>query len=278
MTSDCRIAELSSDGAMLASWHGTGDIATGGTTYEINGHEMFIQCVGEGSPTILWEAGGDMAGWTSTAQYVQGRLAATTRICVYDRAGLGMSEPSEAYAEGDGWLDVTADLDALLRAAGVGGPLIVAGHSYGGFLARLFAYQHRDEVVGILAIDPSSEDWYGRPGQDPDPDDIAAVRELSGGRIAGSLEAMPLIVIGHALDQPFLAGASEAAWLESVRETVRASSNSVFVTASWSGHMIPTAQPALVFEALRELVAAAGTADHRLPGCASLEAVGGACD
>lgn len=289
--SDCTITEFSPGAARLASWHLSGVPDHPGSTSTVNGRAMYLQCIGRGSPTILWISGAQGPGWQTTAQYLQGRLADVSRVCVYDRQGLGFSE-SAGYGDMDHWLEDTADLAALLGAAKVKGPFIVAGHSYGGLLARIFAYQHPKDVVGVLAIDPSSENQFSQAVVNPDTPagdptcktcpfypDIEAVRKMTGGKIAGSLGKLPLIVIGHAASVPFWPGPYDATWLQLGRETATASSNSVHVTGAWSGHIIPLTQPGLVVESVRELVAAARAPRHTLPACGrAMTAVGGTCD
>ncbi len=292
-STSCVIERRARGGARLASWRALGALPTpaGGTTVQVDGRDMYLQCIGEDSPTIVWISGHGAPGWLSTAQYLQSQLATVSRVCMYDRQGLGFSE-SAGYADMDHWLNDTADLAALLQAAKVDGPYVMAGHSYGGLLARIFAYEHRKDVAGVLAIDPSSENQFSQELVNPDAPtgdptctscpfypDIEAVHEMTKGKVAGSLGDLPLIVLGHAPDLPFWPGAYNATWLDLGRETATASSNAEFVTASWSSHSIPTSQPALVVEALRELVAAARSTSHELPACGeALTAVGGVCD
>lgn len=116
------------------------------------GRPLNIYCVGAGSPTIILESGigGGAYDWRS----VQDRMAALTRVCAYDRAGLGRSPrgpfPRDTRAE-------VADLEALLRAAGIRPPYVLVGHSMGGYNVRLFTSRHRRDVVGLVLVDPSVE-------------------------------------------------------------------------------------------------------------------------
>ena len=105
--------------------------------------------MGEGSPTILLEAGlgGDSSGWVR----VQPRLARATRVCSYDRAGYYFSDPGPAPRTAD--VDVD-DLHRLLEAARVRRPMILVGHSLGGLLARLYAATYPADVAGMVLLDP----------------------------------------------------------------------------------------------------------------------------
>jgi pimeloyl-ACP methyl ester carboxylesterase len=221
-----------------------------------------------------------------------GKLAETSRVCVYDRAGLGWSEPGP-YADVSHWSAVVADLHTALQKAGETGPYVMAGHSYGGLLARLFAYTYPKEVAGVVAIDPAHEDEWAGPAVDeyapfgittcldascPLYGDIQAMRELEGGKVAGSLGDLPLIVLSHSPDLAFWAPDYDATWENLGADTVTASSNAVHVIASWSTHLIPYTQPGLVIEAVTQVVTAAREPDHALPACGpSFTMLGGLC-
>lgn len=116
-----------------------------------------LYCEGEGSPTVLLEAGlGDGA---SSWWPVQDTLARTVRVCAYDRAGHGRSPhgplPRDTKSE-------VADLELLLRAAEVPGPYVLVGHSMGAYNVRLFASRHPETVVGLVLVDGSVENQGAR--------------------------------------------------------------------------------------------------------------------
>ncbi len=119
------------------------------------------------------------------------------------------------------WVADVDDIHAALAAAGESGPYVPVGHSYGGLLARVFAYAYPTEVQGVVSIDPAHEDQYDGPVANPDApascadascpfyEDIQAVKKLNGGKVAGSLGALPLVVIAH---DPSLAFWDDAAY------------------------------------------------------------------
>jgi pimeloyl-ACP methyl ester carboxylesterase len=109
-----------------------------------------LRCSGAGSPTVLLESGFGVgsAAWPK----LQPLVAAKTRICSYDRAGYGFSDPGPLPRHGAA---IARDLDYALRASGLNGPYIVVGHSAGGIYAQLFAGRRRKEVVGLVLVDPS---------------------------------------------------------------------------------------------------------------------------
>ena len=111
-----------------------------------------FRCAGAGRPTVLLEAG---YGATSLAWgQVQALVAPRRRVCAYDRAGYGFSDPGPSPRDGAA---IARDLDQALRAARIRGPFIVVGHSAGALYVRLFADRRAQDVVGMVLIDPSVE-------------------------------------------------------------------------------------------------------------------------
>jgi pimeloyl-ACP methyl ester carboxylesterase len=125
-----------------------GNYAPRGQLYTINNRQMHIHCQGEGSPVVILEAGGaaDSLWW----YWVQQQLAEHTRVCAYDRAGHGWSEPASGPRDPQA---IATDLHALLQEAGIVPPYIMAGHSFGAVWARIYAAQHPADVVGLALID-----------------------------------------------------------------------------------------------------------------------------
>ncbi len=116
---------------------------------------MHLVCVGPtdtGEPTILLEAGG--GGDYLTWDHILPVMQSTHRLCAYDRAGLGRSEPPAEASRTTA--DQVADLRALLDAAGVTGPFVIGAHSYGANVAIVFTQAHPEDVVGLLFVDPQS--------------------------------------------------------------------------------------------------------------------------
>ena len=119
-----------------------------GVMYEVNGYQMHMDCMGQGSPTILIESG--LGASSPMWQKVQPQLAKTTRVCAYDRAGLGWSQPQPGPRDSDHVVD---QLHALLQVAGIQGPLVLMGHSGGGFFIREYATKYPQDVVGMIFVD-----------------------------------------------------------------------------------------------------------------------------
>ena len=103
-----------------------------GQLYDVGDNKLHLYCTGEGSPTVILEAG---AGSPSLAWFlVQEKVAEFTRVCSYDRAGFGWSEPASGLLSTH---QVAANLHGLLEAAGVPGPYVLVGHSAGGVLTSV---------------------------------------------------------------------------------------------------------------------------------------------
>lgn len=120
------------------------------------GRSLHLDCKGDGhgGPTVVFEAGLSQYAAHSTYGTAQDAIARYAKVCTYDRAGLGWSDPAPADWTQDG---MVADLDALLANAGIAGPVVLVGHSLGGLLARSYVRAHPERVAGIALLDATSE-------------------------------------------------------------------------------------------------------------------------
>src|SRR5581483_7014518 len=139
----------------VALWRGW--LILSGGLVDVGGYRLRIECIGAGKPTVVMDAG--LAQDRSTWGQVPSGVAAFTRVCTYDRAGLG---ESEAGAKPRTSQQIVAELQVLLKRAGIQSPYLLVGHSFGGANVRLFASQHPDAVVGIVLVDASQEDQTAR--------------------------------------------------------------------------------------------------------------------
>lgn len=124
---------------------------------DIGGRKLNIYCSGKGSPTVVFEAPSGSAGWSWWA--VQPKVAAQTRACVYDRAGVGFSEPSTRASDIANAVD---DLHKLLQAAGEKAPYILVGNSLGGGIAQAYRWRFPAEVGGLVLVEPMHEEDFIR--------------------------------------------------------------------------------------------------------------------
>ena len=116
--------------------------------YDVGDHELNLRCYGSGSPAVIFET----AHATDSGAYMNlaSQVGAKTRACVYDRANLGLSDPVKGPRDG---LDTVEDLTALLAAAKVPPPYVLAGHSHGALLSLLHAAEHPGDVRGLVLLD-----------------------------------------------------------------------------------------------------------------------------
>ena len=131
--------------------------APDGFLVDVGGYEMLIHCTGSGSPTVVLEAG---AGAPSSIwAWVQPAVAQQTRVCSYDRAGLGWSDTGTQPRDAT---SVAQELHTLLLRAGETGPFVLAGHSLGGQYALMFAELYAEDTAGLVLIDAQHPDTLFR--------------------------------------------------------------------------------------------------------------------
>jgi pimeloyl-ACP methyl ester carboxylesterase len=128
-----------------------------GRLVEVEGHRVHLDCRGTGSPTVLLDAG--LGDSSATWALVQPQVARFTRVCSYDRPGLGWSDPSSGPRDS---VHVAALVEDLLKRAHVEGPFILVGHSFGGYNQLLFWSSHSDQVAGMVLVDSSHPDQLNR--------------------------------------------------------------------------------------------------------------------
>ncbi len=147
-----------------ASWEAwsryrfTADFPARGRMVDIGGRRLHLDCRGTGTPVVVLESGLDATGslaWSA----VHDKIAATTRTCAYDRAGIAWSDDKPGVHDAEG---VAADLHKLLQAAGEPGPYVLVAHSLGGPFVMVFARRYPADVAGAVFVDTSHPDQIKR--------------------------------------------------------------------------------------------------------------------
>lgn len=176
-----------------------------GELVDVGDHRLHLIVAGEptGAPTVVLEAG--MASMSVNWAWVQHDLAAQGRVVSYDRAGLGWSDTG--YGSRDA-VTSAEELHTALRQAGIGPPYVLAGHSYGGLVVRMFTDRYADEVVGMVLVDSSHPDqWVNIP----------AARNgrtvAMGNRVIAGLARIGVLRLVHA-ERPYIAGLPARAYAE----------------------------------------------------------------
>ena len=231
---------------------------------------MWIACQGQGAPTVVMDAG------VNSGSQIWARVwptaAATTRVCVYDRAGLGYSDPIPRPRTSQ---EVVTDLHGLLEAAGIDGPYVLVAHSFGGLNIRLYAGQYPQDVVGMVLVDAVHEDRFAatakvlsasreaefEKGRQANPEGLDYYESSRLVRAIGkSLPNIPIIVIARGRAEAWPSGypvdALEQVWRTLQADLASRAPQGKLVIAEQSDHNIPGAQPQIVIDATREVVEA----------------------
>jgi pimeloyl-ACP methyl ester carboxylesterase len=252
---------------------------TTGSMVDIGGRSLYLDCRGQGSPTVILETGltSDTTAWDDVIDPIAG----FTRVCAYDRANNGLSDEVGLHS-GD---QSVSDLEKLLAAKKIEPPYVLVAWSFGGPISRLYAARHPDDVSGIVLVDTDPVD-YRSEGSPFVPNDVRdrsywasendekldldgtldLIREES---TPGSFDDHPLVILtpsvpnsgnigeggSQGLPGPRVAELDEL-YLRLQREMTNLSSDSRLELIEDTGHCIQCDQPQVVIEAVREVVRA----------------------
>lgn len=262
--------------------------------FKVNGHRLYMSCVGTGKPVVILDTGLGEDPFTWPSSVLKARVL-HTRVCAYDRYGIGRSDGSGRAGSGRAVKTRTIDqavndLHALVLTAKLKGPYVFAGWATGGLIGREYARRYPKNVAGMVLFDAAADDWDTFTGAETftSPFEVlnfaAAETAL---RAHDSIGAKPLVVVEAGDDSEVRAGYAsdktdaefQSYWDSSQRSLARISSNSIFVVATKSQHDVVATAPALSVEAMR-IVVNAVRKHAKLPSCAgsTLPKKGGACD
>jgi len=241
---------------------------------DVSGHRLYLNCTGEGSPTVILDAG--MGGSSRSWSRIQPEIAKFTRVCSYDRANTG---ESDSVAKPRTIEQIVDDLHNLLTNAKVPAPCVLVGHSFGGMNVRMYAAKYPADAAGMVLVDSSLEDLFARWDAFVDAESMKRKRArmvdnpegvdweatCAKVRAANWHSDIPLIVLTQGRDEDWSKIAPEdvetvkkmgQVFRELQADLTRRSSNSKQIIAERSGHNIHDDQPELVIDAIRQVVEA----------------------
>jgi len=256
---------------------------------DVGGYQLSFHSFGSGTPTVVFESGGgyDAESLANLAHQVQ----SFTGALIYDRAGLGQSDPAPCPRT---IRDAVSDLHVLLHTAQIPGPYLLVGHSFGGLIVELYVHQYPGEVAGLVLLDvphpeqslreldrlppPSSTEpavltnlrntlraeWNDPSGDAEGFDRAASAAQVQAITHFGHL---PLVVMTAGIDEweegfpSDIARELESDWMHKQQELAARSTNSTHIIATESTHAIQECQPDLVIDVIRTLVGDLRTGD-----------------
>jgi pimeloyl-ACP methyl ester carboxylesterase len=132
--------------------------AAPGRLVDVGGRRLHVVTAGARGPSVVFESG--IAASSLTWAHVQPHVAAFARVCSYDRAGLGWSDPDPRLRT---LANIVADLEAVLERTTMAPPHVLVGHSFGCFVVCAFAARHPDRVAGLVLLDPPAASEWRQP-------------------------------------------------------------------------------------------------------------------
>jgi pimeloyl-ACP methyl ester carboxylesterase len=260
-----------------------------GHLIDIGGYRLHLWCSGDGAPAVILDTG--LGGTSAAWGFVQPDVARFTRVCSYDRAGLGYSDPGPSPRTAR---RIASELAELLTRGGLRGPVVLVGASSGGFNVRVFASDHPERVAGLVLVDATHEDQphevprlarfvpvlstvgalrllgisFGLEIESLAPSTrqfARATRFRAAGYQAAGDEIMHIRESAsevrsarRKLSIPVVvvtgARGADATWRQLQRDQVTLSERGCQIVAQESGHVVATDQPEVVVDAIRRVV------------------------
>ncbi len=256
-----------------------GPLPNGAKMVDVGGYELACRDSGSGGPTVILINGleENIKMWGS----VETELAEITRVINYDRGGVGWSDEGSNPRTGT---VIVRELHNLLDALDAPGPYILCAHSLGGLYARIFAHMYPNDVVGIVLVDTTHEDYYNRVALELEPKTVQSVenkmglavtvaaREGSRGeyynientssevRFNRMLPEVPLIILGHDTGKSQNVGSTEQENIwdllsrQFYQEQAKLTPRGKWQIVSGAGHLIQLDKPDAVVDAVKLVI------------------------
>jgi pimeloyl-ACP methyl ester carboxylesterase len=241
--------------------------AEDGALVDVGGRDLYLHCQGTAGPIVLLEAG--LTGDSRTWNRVVAGLDPAQRVCAYDRANTGRSDPAPTPRSSQ---DVVDDLGTLLQTADLAPPYVLVSHSFGGIHVQLFAAEHPEEVAGLVLVESNHPDEAHQFEDHLTAEQVAADRaevqansegidvfaSLDEAAAAGPLPTVPLVVVTAARGDGWPPG-----WDPALFDQLRAGQQADLATrvpggaqviAEHSGHDVPGEQPEVIVDAIAQVL------------------------
>ncbi|EEF57075.1 alpha/beta fold hydrolase [Pedosphaera parvula] len=237
---------------------------------DAGGHELCMHLSGHGSPTVVFESGGMGASGGPLEAWilVQPEVSKFTSTVAYDRAGIGRSKPGPEPRDAR---QIARELHIALRNAHVEPPYVLVGHSFGGPLNRVFAGMYPEEVVGMVLVDPTQEEFINwnqeqSPNRGGMPDPLwkemqATLTQAHESQMPPGIPIILITAMGPRVLPSFVTEEQKKElktfrpmWLKFHQEWVDKLPNAQHIITEKSGHVVPFEEPELVVSAIRQVV------------------------
>lgn len=147
-------------------------VAMQGQLVDVGPYRLHLECTGSRGPTVILEPGA--GGSAASMGLIAPAVARDSRVCVYDRAGRGWSDPAASPPDG---AQIATDLHKLLDRAHVPGPYVLAGHSFGGLYVRTYTAKYPEEVAGLVLVDSTAAN--NKPVSQPKAGSYSVLKHVS---------------------------------------------------------------------------------------------------